>query len=68
MTLEIDGQCVPDCKNVEICLAQSPHPEVFPDHPPTKIRMIVIWVRGTDGRACRKSAKHNIKILETEEE
>jgi hypothetical protein len=68
MTLEIDGQRVLNCKDVEICLAQSPHPEAFPDHPPTKIRMIALWVRETDGRACRKSAKHNIKILETGEE
>jgi hypothetical protein len=52
--LEIDGQRISDCKDVEIRLAQSP----------TKARMIVFWVRDTDGKKCRRSAKDSIKILE----
>jgi len=54
ITLEIDGRCLLDCKNVEIRLIQSP----------TKARMVIFWVRGADNKKCRKSG-NNVKILET---
>jgi len=54
MTLNIDGKCVPNCKDVAIRLFRSP----------TKTKMVVFWIRETDGKACRKSADDIIEIKE----